>query len=157
MKARVQLYDDVELRLNWNKTFVPCLIGNIPDMKQSIHDLSLLYNQTQNMAVLLRTDDAAQIMPNSFLSAEAKNSERFEFRTRQELPTDFKGVSIMKQDRCLAPSQISYLQSIEAPPLEQERGSSKTDLQREINIEQLHGHQKYASKLAWVATGYSTT
>ena len=152
-KARVQLYGEVEAGLYWNKTLVPWLLDNFPELRQSLWDPSLLYSPTTNMALLLCTDDMNGVMPSSGKDREKKITERFVCREAEYPPTEFKGIDIRIANNNVILSQEAYVQRAET--LQDVQRLSKAELNRTLNDEELSEHRKLAGRLAWIATGTS--
>ena len=153
-KAVVQLYGDVEAGRYWNKTLVPWLLNNFPQLRQSVWDPSLLYSPITDMAMLLCTDDMNIIIPESLLPVEANITKRFKCRELQHTPTDFKGVDIAIEGDNVVLSQEEYVNAAN-PDDAEEKNISKIDLKREMSDDELSNHRKIAGRLAWIATGTS--
>lgn len=157
-RAYMQIYGEVEAGLYWHRTFVPWLIENIADIQQSVYDPSPLFSPTKLIAVLLCTDDTLIAMSESYVQSEAAIEKRFECRERQFLPTDFKGVDVLKEGSNLVMSQMAY---IDTKNKDSDNVSAKTvtkpDLHRKLNDGEVTQHRTATGRLAWVATGTSPT
>lgn len=85
------------------------MIEHIPDLQHSIFDPSLLFSPTRMMEILLSKDDTLVAISESLLPAEEAIGKRFECRERVFLPSDFKGVDVLRDGDDIVLSQMAYL------------------------------------------------
>lgn len=148
-KAIKQLYGEVEAGRYWYHTFVPWMCNNILDLKQSMYDPALLYNPTSTACFALCTDDVLSFLPRSQSHEEQKMAERFTCRDSQEIPTDFKGVDILRDGSNLSFSQDAYIDKLTLPKLPD---INVKDQNRQVTDQEHKCLQTLAGKLAWIAT-----
>lgn len=150
------MYGEVEAGLYWHRALVPWLLENIHDLEQSIFDPSLLFSTKKPMAILLCTDDTLVVMPESLLPSESTIEKRFKCRARQFLPTDFKGVGIIREGHHIILPQMTHIDT-KGKSEHPDSATTKPDLHRELNDEEISAHRSIAGRLAWIGTGTSPT
>ena len=153
-KGITQLYGDVEAGLYWNRTFVPWLCGNIANLKQSIYDPSLLYNNARPAVMMLCTDDTANILDITGLKEEATITNRFVCTSREFSPVEFKGIDIIQRNEFVALSQVSYAEKMELKNLPLDN-YTKPEQTRQLDGREMSLLRSDSGRLAWLATGTS--
>ena len=153
-KGLTQLYGDVEAGLYWNRTFVPWLCGNIANLKQSIYDPSLLYNNACPAVMMLCTDDTANILDETGLKEEATITNRFVCTSREFSPVEFKGIDIIQRNEFVSLSQATYAEKMELKDLPLDNYTN-TEQTRELDDREISLLRSDSGRLAWLATGTS--